>query len=158
MMRLNITVEDNVSPRLRAFGDQAPKMLMKVLRRVGSRFRSHMRRNYLRGQMLGRRSGTLYKSVRVRSKKRRNLVEIRPYSPLANIYHSGQPIKIRPKDAKVLRWFGPGGEPQFAKEVTLRPRPFVTRAYQSFRWNQEMFNATSWIINREIRKRFRESQ
>lgn len=156
MIHMNVSLEDNVTPRLRAFGDEAPQMLRKVMRRVGSRYRSYMRKHYLRGQMLGRRSGTLYKSVRVRSVKRRNMVEIRPYSPLANIYHKAGPIVIRPRDAKALRWFNAAGEPQFTKEVRFAPQPFVARSYQSFPWDREMALATQWVINREIKRRFRQ--
>ncbi|MFP4066222.1 MAG: hypothetical protein ACLFS5_01855 [Spirochaetaceae bacterium] len=158
MMRLAVTLEDNVTPRLRAFGADAPQMLRKVMRRVGSRYRSHMRRNYLKGQMLGRRSGTLYKSVRVRSVKRRNMVEIRPYSPLANIYHTTRQIVIRPRNARALRWFNQAGEPQFAKEVRMSPKPFVTRSYQTFGWDREMIMATQWVINREVKRRFAQGQ
>jgi hypothetical protein len=156
MMRLSVGVEDNVSPRLKAFGADADKLLRKVLRRTGARYRSHMRKNYLRGQMLGRRTGALYKSVRVRKVRRKNMVEIKPYSPLANIYHNTGPIVIKPKTKQALRWFNAAGEPQFAKEVVLDPRPFVSASFNSFSWRREMFNATTHVINREIRRRFRE--
>lgn len=153
MMRLSITMEDNVSPRLQAFGADAPKMLRQIMRRTGSRYRSHMRRKYLKGQMLGRQTGTLYRSVKVRTIKRKDMVEIRPSTPLANVYHTTGQIVIRPRNAKALRWFDSSGEPQFAKEVRLDPKPFVTRSYQTFPWNREMSQAAQWVISRTIKRR-----
>jgi hypothetical protein len=154
MIDVTYSYEDNgLEDRLRGFGRDAPKILDKVLRRTGSAYRKHMRRNYLRGQMLGRRSGDTYKSIKVRKVRGKHAYRVTP-GPLAMVYESDKPIIIRPKDAPVLRWINSHGEWRSAREVRLRPRPFVTASYESFDWSKELREASNKVLQRELARRF----
>jgi hypothetical protein len=151
MVQYNISVVNEVSGRLRQFGSDQDKILKKILRRIAGKYRTFLRRHYLRGQMLGRRTGETYRNTRVRKVRRRDAYRVAP--PLANIYEHPGGATIRPKDAQVLRWFDRSGEPQFAKEVNLPRIPFVTRSYERFDWKRETFKNTNDVIMRELRKR-----
>lgn len=154
MMRMSVSIENRLDDRLRVFGRDAGKILNKILRTTGNAYRRYMRRNYLRGQMLGKRTGTLYRNVKVRKVRRRTAYRVVPFLPLANIYEHSGGADIRPKNASVLRWFNQAGEPQFAKHVHLRQRPFVTASYRAFPWDREIGNAANKVIKKELARRF----
>lgn len=153
MIRMRVSIDNTLDDRLRIFGNDAPKILRKILRTTGNEFRKHQRNNYLRGQMLGRRTGETYRATKVK-KVRRKMAYSVIASPLANIYEHPGGATIKPKSARVLRWYNQQGEPQFAREVHLRARPFVTASFDSFGWDREGDRAAEKVIRKELARRF----
>jgi len=153
MIRMRISMDGTLDDRLRVFGNDAPKVLRKVIRTTGNEYRKHQRNNYLKGQMLGRRSGKTYRATKVK-KVRRKMAYSVISSPLANIYEHPGGATIVPKNAKALRWWDQSGNPVFAKRVHIRARPFVTRSYESFDWDRAADNAATKVIKKELARRF----
>lgn len=152
MIQLELEVIDRVSGRLQEFGRKAPAMALRVCRTIGQGFRSYVRKNYLRGQVIGKRTGTLYKGIKIITDKRsRNAVIVRPWAKLANIYHNPAGADIVPTKAKMLR-FEVDGRVIFTKHVHLAPRPWVPRARAEFQWAPEIQKAADTVISREIAK------
>jgi len=109
----------------RALEDLEADMLRirrRILSRVGERAISYVQREKLRGQVLNRRSGHLAQGL--------HYVFIGPVSifiapsvKYGAIHEYGG--VIRPVNAKVLRFFDEGGNPVFAKQVTIPAKPWL---------------------------------
>jgi hypothetical protein len=152
MIHFEIDVQDEFSDRLEEFGKAAPRMALRICRTIGMSFRAHTKKNYMRGQIIGKRTGELYKSVKiVTDRKTRQAVIVKPWAKLANIYHNPEGATIRPRVGKMLR-FVIDGEEKFAPEVHLAPRPWVPAAYRDFDWGGEIQKAADKVIAQEIRK------
>jgi len=152
MIQTNIDVKDLFSDRLEQFGRRAPTVALRICRTIGQEFRRYMRNNYMKGQVIGKRSGDLWKSVKIHTdKKNRNAVTVIPWSNLANIYHNPEGATILPKNGKALR-FEIDGREVFAKRVHLEPRPWVPRAFASFDWDGSIQRSADKVIDREIAK------
>lgn len=155
MIDVRVAFDDNrLDDRLRVFGADARKVLHKVLRTTGNAYRKHMRNNYLKGQMLGRRTKKTYKSVKVKKVRGESAYQVIPYLPIASIYEHAGGAVIKPKNAKVLRWVNQEGEWRSAHEVRLRERPFVTASFKSFPWGFELDKAANKVIKKELARRF----
>ena len=152
MIHFEIDVQDEFSDRLEEFGKAAPRMALRICRTIGQSFRAFTKKNYMRGQIIGKRSGELYKSVKiVTDRKTRDAVVVKPWARLANIYHNPAGATIVPKTGKMLR-FVIGGEVKFAPQVHLEPRPWMPAAYDAFDWSGEIQKAADKVIDREIKK------
>lgn len=151
MVGYSIAVEDEIRPRLQQFGSDAGKVLNRVLRRLGGRYRTFLRRRFMSGYMLGKVTGETYKDTKVRKVRRRHAYLVAP--PLANIFESPGGVDIRASEGSVLRWFSESGEPQFARHVHLPQIPFVTVSYYAFRWDRETPRAVDHVVRKELAKR-----
>jgi hypothetical protein len=152
MIHIVLEVQDMFSDRLAEFGRKAPAMALRICRTIGQGFRAYTRKNYLRGQVLGKRTGTLYKTIKiVTDRKSRQAVIVRPWAKLANIYHNPAGADIVPSKGKMLK-FEVDGRTIFTKHVHLEPRPWVPRARAEFQWNPEIQKAADTVITRELKK------
>jgi len=152
MISIDLDIDDYVSDRLELFGRRAPTIMRRIARTTGQEFRKFMKKNYLRGQVIGKRTGRLYKDVKiVNDKREKTAVVVRPSARLANIYHHIGGIDIRPKSAKVLK-FDIDGVPQFARHVHLEERPWVPRARREFPWRVWIVRSADKVLERELEK------
>lgn len=153
MIQTNIDVQDLFSDRLEQFGRRAPTVALRICRTIAQDFRRFTRNNYMKGQVIGKRSGELWKSVKIHTdKKSRNAVTVIPWSPLANIYHNPDGATILPINGQALRWVDKQGVEHFAKRVHLEPRPWVPRAFAAFNWDESIQRSADKVIDREIAK------
>jgi len=167
MIGLSVVVTDGVSDRLHAFGRAAPSMMDRILRMVGSQYRAELKKNYLSGQMLGRVSGDLVRSLYVgRAKGRKHVyvvgqkaiksrqdfggVAIRRSDSsrlkLANIYEHAGGYTIAPKEKKALMFVASDGTIVFTKRVVGRARPFMSASARAFNWTQAFARTTDRIV------------
>lgn len=153
MIKMDIEVMDLFSPRLKEFGKRAPAIALRICRTIGQSFRAHVKKNYLRGQVIGKRSGRLYKSIKiVTDRKSKTGVIVKPWARLANIYHNPAGVNIVPKTAKVLRFETKDGRVVFTRRVHLEPRPWVGKSVSSFPWQPEIKKAADKVLDRELKK------
>jgi len=153
-MQGTITIhgDEQLISDLKRFGSDFPKVLNTMLRYSANKFRSHVKKKYLSGQMLGKRTGKTQKDIKVKRIRGRLHAYIVPQPRLANIYeHHGGAI-IKPKTKKSLR-FQIGGKEVHAKQVQLRRRPFWSMGIATFNFNRSTDEAVSKILDRELRKR-----
>jgi len=173
MIGLEVVVTDGVSDRLAAFGSAAPRMLDTILRMVGSQYRAELKKKYLSGQMLGRNSGSLVRSLyvgrsrgkkhvyivgnkAVRSKQdfggvaivRRDAASVK----LANIYEHAGGYTIVPKNKKALMFVTSDGQIVFTKRVVGRSRPFMSASAQAFAWPSAFTKTTDRVVDEECKK------
>jgi hypothetical protein len=164
MILTEVRVTDGLTQPLEQFGERAPKMLDTILKITGYRYRKYINKDYLSGQMLSRRTGSLAASTIVGKKKGGGHIYLvgqksKGYASrgavvvtkLANIYeHSGGYV-IEPKKAKCLVFQGPDGL-VFVKRVEGKARPFMSQSASSFPW-ADTFNRTSDdVIAKELKK------
>jgi hypothetical protein len=149
------------------FGQAAPKLVNRVFRIVAYRYRKDLKRNYLSGQYLGKRSGQLQKSLTV-WKKRGKTIVYRIGSTgimnkasgkfdvsnikLANIYEHAGGYTIRPKDAKALCFAAPDGSLVFTKLIRGQERPFMSDSAKGFNWDDAFRRTEEEIIGRETKR------
>ena len=152
MIQMTVEVQDMFSRQLDEFGRRAPAIALRICRTIGMSFRAFMKKNYLRGQIIGKRTGTLYKQITIfKDRRSGNAVIVRPWAKLANIYHHPGGADILPTKGKFLK-FDVDGKTVFAKHVHLRERPWVPRAFSDFQWDPEIQKAADKVIDREIKK------
>lgn len=153
MLRVQLDVQDQFSPELARFGKRAPTIALRICRTIGQEYRKFLKKHYLRGQVIGKRTGTLYKSIKIKSdKESKNAVTVIP-GPLANIYHNPSGATIKRDKAKALRFVNKEGEVVFTKKpIHLKPRPFMTDSKRDFPWRTEIPKAATRVIEREIKK------
>lgn len=152
MIHINLDVQDMFSERLEEFGRRAPAIALRICRTIGMSFRAFQKKNYLRGQVIGKRTGELYKSIKITNDRRsKNAVIVRPSARLANIYHKPGGATIRPKNASILK-FDVDGKTVFAREVHLAARPWVPQSEAAFQWDTEIKKAADKVIDRELAK------
>lgn len=173
MTGMEVIVTDGVTDRLERFGRDAPKHLDRILRMVGSQYRAELKKKYLSGQMLGKDSGNLVRSLYVgqargrrhvyvvASKKTKSKQDfggvaiVRSESAsmkLANIYEHAGGYTIVPKNKKCLMFVTKDGNIVFTKKVTGRQRPFMSASSKAFGWSKAFENTTDRIITEEARK------
>jgi len=173
MIGLSVVVTDGVTDKLERFGLDAPKHLDRILRMVGAQYRAELKKKYLSGQMLGRDSGNLVRSLYVgkaRGKKHVYVVGsksiksrqdfggvaiVRSESSsikLANIYEHAGGYTIVPKTKKHLMFVTRDGNIVFTAKVSARSRPFMTTSARAFGWSQAFEKTTDRIITEEARK------
>lgn len=168
MISAHVTISDDMTEPLRQFEADMPRLLNTVLRIVGYRYRKHIRQDYLSGQMLSKRSGSLDASISVGPKRREKFVYIigsRRITnkktgdstfgslKLSNIYEKAGGYTILPKNKKALRWVAEDGTVVFSKKSVGKPRPFMTESAKDFPWAQS-FNATvESVVAKELAKR-----
>lgn len=153
MMHIEFDVRDQFSKQLEDFGKRAPTIALRIYRTIGMSFRNFVKKTYLSGQVLGRRTGTLYKGIKiVADRNSRDAVTVRPYARLANIYHKPGGVDIVPKNGKFLKFETKDGRTIFTKHVHLKERPWVPRSVSEFQWSAEIQKAGDKVISREIAK------
>lgn len=167
MIAAQIIIKDDVKDRLAEFGKQAPKLLDKILRMVGSQYRADLKKRYLSGQMLNRREGNLYRSLYVGQLRGQRHVYVvdsravtsrqdfggviikRTYSgsiKLANIFEHSGGYTILPAKAKALVFVADDGKIVFTKRVQGRQRPFMSQSARDFRWNPAFEKTTDKVV------------
>jgi len=171
-MNLQVVVHGGVEAKLEQYALHAPKYLDRVLRLVGSQYRAMLKKNYLSGQMIGRQSGDLYRSIyvsKVKSKKHVYrvgskavkskqdfggvaIVRTSDATRLANIYEHAGGYSIQPKTRKALMFVTPDGQIVFTKRVSGQARPFMSASSRAFNWSQAFSTATDKVVTDEFAK------
>lgn len=152
MIQMTVEVQDMFSRELEAFGKRAPAIALRICRTIGMSFRAFTKKNFLRGQVIGKRTGELYKSIKIATdRKSRDAVIVRPWAKLANIYHKAGGADIYPKKGTFLK-FEVDGRTIFTRHVHLKERAWVPRAYAQFQWGSEIKKSADKVIEREIKK------
>jgi hypothetical protein len=152
-MQFILTVQDQATLGLDQFGDNAPKILDKVLKKIGTDYRAFVRKNYIRGQVIGKRTGYLDEKYKVaKDRKQKHAYIVFPYIQLANIYHHAGGADIYPKNKKVLHWYGENGEDIFAKYVHLKERPWVTMSEKAYPWESKSMSLGKALVEKELAK------
>lgn len=153
-MTVRITLEEEMTGKLDRLGGDAGKVLDRILRSTGARYRDYVRRGYLSGQMLGRRTGTLWRSVlaqKLRQVQHTVLVSGQP--KLSNIYEHAGGALIVPRRGGVLR-FEVGGKVVYTRRpIRLRQRPFITASSGTFDFGGAFGIAAEKTFAEEFRKR-----
>jgi hypothetical protein len=171
MIEITIDFKDDkeIVEKLILFGRDAPSIFDKILRQLSKRFRDFTRNNLLNGQMLEKRSGTLWRSLH-HGKRRgtQHIFRISAQPNLANIYEHAGGANILPNRRKILAWpadpfhrsrnagwwRGLGkGEIVFAHSVHLKERPFMTRAVNWFNFPGEFQGSSEVVFAREFKAR-----
>jgi len=169
-IEISIDIDDEtVQSALNAFGRDAPGILDKVLANTSAAYRYYVRRNYLSGQMLARRTGFLQKSMRykkARGKKHEYIISAVP--KLANIYEHMGGANIVPKAKRILAFpVNPSVDTSkagwwrslyrkdiiFARRVHLAARPFMTSSSYRFNFGGAFDTAFDKVIEKELKKR-----
>jgi hypothetical protein len=170
MIGIQVNVVDGVSAPLERFGAKAGKMLDKILSIIGYRYRKHLRKNYLSGQMLSISTGALVKSLvvgRKRGAQHVYLVGSKPVkdrmdlggvvirrtdsSPvkLANIFEHQGGYVIEPKNKQALVIPIPGGV-VFRQRAEGKARPFMSESARSFDWNGAIQKTTDEVVAKAL--------
>lgn len=173
MTGIDVIVTDGVTDKLERFGRDAPKHLDRILRMVGSQYRAELKKKYLSGQMLGRNSGNLVRSLYVgQARGRRHVYVVASKAvkstqdfggvaivrresgsmKLANIYEHSGGYTIVPKNKKCLMFVTKDGNIVFTKKVTGQSRPFMTASAKAFNWPGAFEKTTDRIITEEARR------
>jgi len=153
MIHVFVDVQDRFSDELEQFGKRAPTIALRICRTIGQEFRKFTKKNYLRGQVIGKRTGELYKNIKIVTDKRsKNAVIVKPWARLANIYHNPEGATITPVAGKALKFETKDGRIVFTKRVRLAPRPWMRKATSEFSWAQEIPRAAEKVLNRELKK------
>ncbi len=152
LIDVSIQWDDQITERIKQFGENAGNVLDIILRGLSRNFRNHERKNELSGQMLARRTGETQASVhhgKLRGRKHVFMVSAMPR--IGNVFeHLGGAV-IKAKKAKMLRWWD-GSRPVFAKQVALQYRPFWTHGVASFDFNGGFVKMAEKVIPKEIKR------
>lgn len=169
-----VILHGNLEGDMEKFGAQAPKLVDKTIRIVAYRYRSHIKKDYLSGQMLnggdykgglkdslvaGKKKGKKFVYL-VGSKKKTNKKTGEVYATalkLANIYEHPGGYTIKPKNKKALRFespnvAGPGAYVFVRGEIHGGQRPFMSDSVRSFPWSAEFAKTTEEVIVKEMKK------
>ncbi|OHE63853.1 MAG: hypothetical protein A2001_01440 [Treponema sp. GWC1_61_84] len=166
MIELNLSIEDTAGPALERFGDvrNQSRILNFVLARIGRRYRTHLRANYLSGQMIngGRGADSLSGRITVyKDKRQKNVYRVGEKASdegdgrrvkLANIYEHAGGYTIIPKRRKILMFVDSGGFWNFAKKIEGKARPFMSASFASFGWNDITRAEVDSVIAAELKK------
>lgn len=154
MSLIKLELDDDFQKRFTKFSEVMQiRMLWRIGYKVGSEFRSFVRKNYVRGQTIGRRTGQLSKGIALKKKKSRELdLAVVPYMRLANIYHDPEGATIYPKNGKALKWETKDGQTIFAKRVHLPSKPWMFEADNNFNWDSSIDRISFWQIEKEWEK------
>jgi hypothetical protein len=145
---------EELTATLKQFGHDAPGIFDKMLASTSAAYRLYVRKNFLSGQMLARRTGTLQASMRYKKMKGKNhTYEISPQPKLGNIYEHMGGADIVPKTKKILFWRDQAGEPHFARHVHLAPRPFMTVSSAWYNFGSAFDTAMAKVMDKELKKR-----
>ncbi len=152
MISIVMTVEDEASAGLQAFEEHFPGTLDAALRGTALDFRNRVRKNYLSGQMLARRTGRLWQSIH-HGKSRRATHDfiISSHPQLANIYSHPGGANIVPDTKKALRWSTPNGY-VFSKHSHLAEKPFMRTAVQAFDFGGQFKKSADKAIEKAKKK------
>lgn len=118
-----IQVSDKSAARaIEQLGGDMNRIRRKVLARVGVSTVAYVQSHKLRGDPLHRQSGHLAQGLHY-SFIAAFSIFIAPSVKYGAIHEYGGVIK--PVNATILRFIGPGGDPVFAREVTIPARPWL---------------------------------
>lgn len=153
-MTVKITLEDEFTAKLDRLGSDAGKILDNMLRVTGAKYRDYVRRRYLSGQLLKRRTGQLWTSVlsqKLRKAKHTVLVSGAP--KLSNIYEYPGGVTIAPRAGGVLRFEANGEIVYTRKPIRLAQRPFMSLSSRSFPFAPTFEEVGERTFAREFEKR-----
>jgi len=161
---IDIQVEnlDEIKEGLKTFGDNAPKMLLTIVRLVANNYKKDILKNYLSGQYLTPRTGVLRSELLAfRNKKigeaaytigNRVRNSQGTFVHLANIYESDSDIFIVAKNKKAIRFIGKDGEVVFRRFSMLKPRPFMTDSANTFPFDSNIDSVANTVIYKQVNK------
>jgi hypothetical protein len=194
MIEIKFTVEDENEAKLREFEEISPGILDAALRATARDFRNYVRRNYLRGQVFGSRSGKMQEDMHYgKSRRATHAFEVSGGPRILNIYSHSGGANIRPIHATIIkrqsydrvnskgktvtgwkrkrrvttertgfiRFPNVTGNPSFGEYVFLRSahlpeRHVMEPAAQSFPFDSAFKAAADKLIDKAIKKRFKE--
>lgn len=172
MIVAQVKVQDGLTEPLGRFGAGAPKLLDQILKIVGYRYRTYIKKNYLSGQMLAQSTGGLVQSLAVGKRRgvnhvylvgskpvidRQNLGGVRVSRAnlgvvkLANIYEHVGGYVIEPKTAKRLFVATPSGI-FFPLRVEGKERPFMSQSAATFGWAEAFDKTADEVIGKELKR------
>lgn len=167
MIAVQVVVSGNLEADMAKFGDTAPKLVDRVIRIVAYRYRKDIRKNYLSGQYLGKRSGNLQKSLVVGRKrgtkfvylvgskgvkdKKTGIVNVSSVK-LANIYEHAGGYTIEPVNKKALCFTAADGSLVFTKHVHGQARPFMSASAKNFNWEEAFEKTENEVMGKELKK------
>jgi hypothetical protein len=167
MVTIQVVVSGTLEEDMAKFGDTAPKLVDRVIRIVAYRFRKDLRKNYLSGQYLDKRSGDLQRSMVVGRKrgakfvylvgskgikdKKTGMVSVSSVK-LANIYEHAGGYTIEPVNKKVLCFTAADGSLVFTRRVHGQAKPFMSDSAKRFDWNTAFQKTEAEVIGKELRK------
>jgi len=147
---LSITLDDQISPAVKKLKADMPKVIDHILRVMSEDYMSHVKRRYLSGQVLKKVSGELIGRYKIK-KERKHHYSVYPGTlGYVNIFERGG--IIRPKKGKMLR-FWIQGKPVFARQVYIRPRPFIAKSARDYETSGKGMKKANQIVGMEIAKR-----
>jgi hypothetical protein len=166
MIELKISIEDQLGPALKNFGDarNQSRILNFILARIGRRYRVFLRKNYLGGQMINGGGGPDSLSGRILVYKKRGVKNVYTVGEkgkntanatnvrLSNIYEHAGGYTIVPKKKKTLMFVTSDGFWHFAKKVQGKQRPFVSASFGSFGWNPVIEAEAESVFKAELAK------
>ena len=153
MIEVGIHFEDDVTDRLKAFGNRAVVVFDDSLRALSKEFQGSVRRTELAGAMLGVVTG---KYKRKYPKLTKNRYKDHSFylwgGPLANIYEHPGGADIVAKGKKPLRWLNKDGRWATARRVHLRARPFMSTVSGRFDFAGTFDKTVEVAMQKEIDK------
>lgn len=169
MIAVEVAVTGDLEQAFARFGNgHAYKLADKTIRLVGYRYRSYLKKEYLSGQMLGKRSGQLTDSMVVgrpkgygsrlvylvggKKKVRKDGSNTAAAIKLANIYEHAGGYVIEPKNARTLVFTAPDGSTVFTKRSQGRERPFMTASAKAFDWKGAFAKSEEDVIGKELKR------
>ena len=153
-MTVKIVLEDEFTAKLDKLGASAGKILDNILRVTGAKYRDSIRRRYLSGQMLRKRSGELVRSVKAQKLRRAKHTVLISGSPkLANIYEHVGGVTITPRHGGALRFEQDGKTIFTRKPIHLAQRPFMTASAKVFPFGSTFEEVAERTFAREFEKR-----
>jgi hypothetical protein len=151
---VRITLEDEITGKLDKLGADAGKILDRILRVTGAKYRDYVRRGYLSGQMLGRRSSALWRSVLAQKLRRaKHTVLVSGQPKLSNIYEHMGGATIVPRAGGVLRFEVDGKVVFTRKPIRLPYRPFITESSHAFPFGSTFEQVAERTFEREFADR-----
>lgn len=153
-MTVRITLEDEITAKLDKLGGDAGKILDRILKVTGAKYRDYVRRQYLSGQMLGKRTAKLWRSVLAQKLRRANHTVLVSGQPkLSNIYEHLGGATIVPRSGGVLRFEVDGKIVFTRKPIRLPYRPFITESSHAFPFGGTFVQVAERTFEREFADR-----
>ena len=133
-MKMDIYLEDNLSPVLKKTVKQSPKILNYIVSKIAKAYAVYMRHQYLSGQYLDSDTGETRESTKFTKKGEGHFVVwpgtgIKGHLNYLNIFSTGG--YIRPKDKPFLAW-QEGSHWIYTRQVYIPRKPFIQDSFKSF--------------------------
>lgn len=148
MFKIDLEGFKETADQLQDYARKGENMALKLLRKIATSYKGFIKKNYLKGQYLNRRSGKAIKKLRAKKTGKMEYT-ISEGGGIANIYEHAGGVFIRPKEKRALYFKALDGSDVFIRgEVHLKQRPFISDSFHSFNFNTAMEKASEDMIER----------